>query len=68
MAAASLKIECLNPTTGRRMYIDAATYKLFYKAISHMLKGKTLTYTELVEGIRTYFKKQKIQFDKSVPW
>jgi hypothetical protein len=63
------KIECINPNTGRHMQIDASTYALFAKAIRHALKGgKLISYTELVEGVRNYFKKQAISFKGSVGW
>jgi len=62
-------IEVSNPNTGRTMKIDAATWKLFYAAIKHALKGgKELTYTELVEGIHGYLKSHKATFKQSVEW
>lgn len=62
-------IECANPNTGRRIQIDASTWKLFSTAIKETLKGnKAITYTEMVEGIQQYFKKNKIKFDQSVGW
>ena len=69
MSSLTEKIECTNPNTGRRMQIDADTWNLFHKAIKHSLKGgKSLTFTELVEGIEDYFKKNKINFKQSVGW
>lgn len=63
------KVECINPNTGHRMMIDAGTYELFSKAIYHSLKsGKALTYTQLVEDIKDYFKKTKAPFGGSVEW
>lgn len=63
------KVECLNPNTGRRMLIDAATYELFAKAICHTLMGgKELTYTQIVEGVRECFQKEKTAFDGSAEW
>ncbi len=65
----SSKVECLNPNTGRRMNIDKDVYDLFSKAIYHSLKKDgPLTYTQLVEGIKKYFKEQKVRFDGSVSW
>lgn len=62
-------IDVSNPNTGRTMKIDADTWKLFYAAIKHSLKGgKELTYTELVEGIHDYLKSHKISFKQSVEW
>ena len=62
-------IECGNPNTGRRIQIDASTWKLFSTAIKESLKGKkALTYTEMVEGIHQYLKKNKIKFNQSVEW
>jgi hypothetical protein len=63
------KVECLNPNTGGRMNIDKKTYDLFSKAIYHILKkNQPLTYTEIVEGIYDFFRKQKTKFDGSVSW
>jgi hypothetical protein len=65
----SAKAECINPNTGNRMNIDAATYELFSKAIYHTLKeGKQLTYTQMVDGINDCFKQQKTKFNGSVEW
>ena len=62
-------MECLNPNTGRRMNIDKATYHLFSKAILHSLgKNEAFTFTQMVEGIRDYFKQQKIVFEGAVDW
>ena len=63
------KVECLNPNTGGTMNIDKNIYDLISKAIYHTLKsGKSLTYSEIVEGIHDHFKKQKIKFEGSIPW
>ena len=63
------KIECLNPNTGSSMNIDKEIYDLISKAIYHTLKKeKSVTFTELVEGIDDCFRKQKTKFDKSVGW
>ena len=63
------KVECLNPNTGRRMLIDGATYDRFAKAIScTLMGGKQLTYTQIVEGVRECFRKEKTAFDGSVEW
>jgi len=68
-AKAKEKVEVGNPNTGRRMQIDADTWNLFSRAIKHSLKGgKALTYTEMVEEIDDYFKKNKIKFTQSVGW
>jgi hypothetical protein len=65
----SQKIECLNPNTGGMIKIEKSKYDLFCKAINHTLKkGKALTYTEMVNGIKDYFKQQKTKFDGSVSW
>ena len=63
MAAKSLrKTECLNPNTGSSMKIDKEIYDLISKAIYHTLKAKkSVTFTEMVEGIEDCFKKQKKQ-------
>ena len=63
------KVECLNPNTGGRMNIDKKTYDLFSKAIHHTVKaGKAITYSQIVEGVKDYFKKKKTKFDGSVGW
>ena len=68
-AARPDKIECVNPNTGRHMQIDATTWNLFASAIKETLKGnKVLTYTEMVDGINDYIKKNKIKFNQSVGW
>jgi hypothetical protein len=62
------KTECRNPNTGSSMNIDAATYELFAKAITHTLQGdKQLTYTQLVAGVKDFFQ-QQINFGGSVEW
>jgi Family of unknown function (DUF6958) len=68
-AKAKEKIEVGNPNTGRRMQIDADTWDLFHRAIKDSLKnGKALTFSEMVEAIENYFKKNKIKFSGSVGW
>lgn len=63
------KVECLNPNTGGRMSIAKDTYDLFSKAIRQTLKnGKALTYTQIVEGVEDFFKKQNTHFDGSISW
>jgi hypothetical protein len=64
------KIECVNPNTGGKMNIDAKTYELFSKAIYHVLKENKqgLTYTELVDAIKKWFKGNKTAFRRSVEW
>jgi hypothetical protein len=63
------KVECLNPNTGGKMNIDAAIYELFSKAIYGLLKAHPgITYTDIVNGIRTCFKQQKTIFKGSVEW
>ena len=63
------KVECHNPNTGGKMNIDAAIYALFSKAIYAVLKTQQgITYTDIVTGIKKWFKQQKIIFNGSVAW
>ena len=66
----SNKVECLNPSTGRRMNIDADTYELFSKAIYHTLinEKQGISYTDIVNGVKKYFKEQKTSFNGSIEW
>ncbi len=52
------------------MNIDANIYDLFSKAIYHELKETKygITYTDLVNGIKKYFKEKKTVFKGSVGW
>lgn len=70
MATATLsKTECLNPKTGGKMNIDSDTYKLFSKAIYHVLKVKPgRTFADLVKGVTQCFKENKTPFSKSISW
>jgi len=64
------KAMCLNPNTGGRMNIDATIYDLFSKAIYHTVKKNKqgITYTEIVDGIKKCFKKERRIFSRSVEW
>ena len=63
------KVECLNPNTGRRMNIDKEIYDLFFNAIYHTVKaGKAVTYTQITEGVKKNFSKQKTKFNGSLEW
>jgi len=65
----SLTVVCLNPNTGRRMNIEKTTYDLFSKAIYHVIKsGKAITFTQIVEGVKDCFKKDKIKFKSVIEW
>ena len=67
--AKTAKVECLNPNTGGRLNIDKEVHDLFSKAIYHTVKtGKAITYSQIVEGVKDCFKKQKTKFDGSVEW
>jgi hypothetical protein len=66
--ATEKKVECLNPDTGRRMNIDKETYDLFSKAIYHTLKGRSLPFQEIVEGVYDCFRLKNIVFNGSVEW
>ena len=65
---AARKVETLNPNTGRKMNIDSERYEIISKAIKKVLKGKTLTFTEIVDGVVAEIKKSKTKFDGVVPW
>lgn len=63
------RVECRNPNTGGSLHIEKGIYDLFSKAIYHTLKQQSpLTYTQMVEGIHDYFKKQNTKFNGSVGW
>ena len=63
------KVECLNPTTGGKMNIDKNIYDVISKAIRKTLqRGKSLTYTDLMDGVRQYIKENKIDFSGSIEW
>ena len=64
------KVECLNPSTGGKMNIDAQIYDLFSKAIYHTLKNskRGVTYTDIVSGVKQCFKEQRSTFTGSVEW
>lgn len=70
MATATLsKTECINPNTGGKMNIDSDTYKLFSKAIYHVVKVKPgSTFTDLVKGVKQCFKENRTSFSKSISW
>ena|SRR5215831_8128376 len=69
-ANSDAKVECLNPNTGGRMKIDAGIYELFSKAIYHTLKKskRSVTYTDIVTGIKECFKEERTNFKGSVQW
>lgn len=63
------KVECLNPNTGGRMNIDKDIYDVISKAITKTLqRGKALTYTDLMDGVRRYIKDNNIDFPGSIEW
>ncbi len=66
---ANSKTICVNPNTGSSIKIDPDVYELFKTAIVDCLKdGRSLTYTELNEGVEKYIQKKKIPFTGSVGW
>ena len=67
-SAASKKVECLNPNTGRKMNIDKDIYDLVSKAIYDTLHKKELTFTQITYGVKECFKKQHTKFEGSVDW
>jgi len=66
----SQKVECLNPNTGRKMNVDAATYELFSKAIYHALKKEKegISYTDIVRRVKKCFNDQKTIFTGAIEW
>jgi hypothetical protein len=63
------KVECLDPNTGGRMNIDKEIYDLFSKAIYDTVKaGEAITYTQITEGVKECFAKQKTKFNGSLEW
>lgn len=65
----SLKVEIINPNTGRRMNIDKNIYDLISKTIYHVLKKQpSITFTELLDGVHDCFKQQKTKFEGNVGW
>ena len=69
MSTSAAKVECLNPNTGGRMNIDKETYRLFREAIRQtMNRSQSLTYTQLIAGIKNYFHERGQVFERSVEW
>jgi hypothetical protein len=64
------KIECINPNTDHKMNIDKDIYDLFSRAIYHTLKTNTqgISFSELVKGVKKWFKEQNASFKGSVDW
>jgi hypothetical protein len=63
------RIQCLHPQGKHAPSISADTYYLFEKAIIEILKQKEpLAFYDLVEELKTYFKKNKIKFEGAVDW
>jgi hypothetical protein len=63
------KVSCLNPNTGGSINIEKSTYELFSKAVFQTLKMEgSITFTQLVEGIKACLQKQKTTFSGSVEW
>ena len=68
-AKASQKTVLVHPRTGRQMNIDANIYDLVSKAIYHELKkNKSMTWTELSNGVKECIASKKIEFPGSVEW
>ena len=70
MQTNSGKIECINPHSGHKMNIDKDIYDLFSRAIYHTLKenGQGISFTDIVNGVKKCFKKEKTFFKGSVDW
>lgn len=69
IATKTQKVECLNPNTGRRINIAKSVYDLFSRAIYHTLeKNDGISFTEIAEGVRDFFRQQKTSFEGAVDW
>jgi hypothetical protein len=69
MEVKSTKHECLNPHSGRSMFIDKEIYDMFSKAITHVLKEeKQLLFSGIVDNLHSYFENRNIKFERSVDW
>lgn len=65
----SQKTTCINPNTGNSILIDADVYSLFQKAIYHTVKAAPgVTFSEIADGVKKCFQKEKVQFAKSIQW
>ena len=63
------RIQLLHPLGKHAPSISADTYYLFEKAIMEILKKEQpLAFYDLVDHIKTYFKKNKIKFDGAIDW
>jgi len=63
------KVECLNPNTGGKMNIDKNIYDVLSKAIRKTLqRGRSLSFTEMMDGVTQYIKTNKIDFPGSIGW
>jgi hypothetical protein len=63
------KTECINPRSKRSINIDKNVYDLLSKEIKKALKGgKQLTWTELLNEVKTSLDAKKHVFEGSVDW
>ena len=63
------RIQLLHPHEKHAPSISVDTYHLFEKAIIESLKEhQPLAFYDLVDHIKTYFKKHKIKFDGAIDW
>jgi hypothetical protein len=69
-AANSEKVICSNPNSGREIQIDASIYHTVREAIEKTLKQNkdSLTYSEIVKGVKKSFQLSKAKFQGSLEW
>jgi hypothetical protein len=69
MKTKETRIQCLHPQGKHAPTMNADTYYLFEKAILESLKiTNGLTFYQIVDNVKRYFKKNKINFNGSVDW
>lgn len=63
------KTVLVHPRTGRKMNIDSKIYDFISKAIYQQLKkNKSMTWTDLSNGVKEYVAAKEGNFEGSVEW